>query len=649
MADNNPTSLNCPNCGAPLDFDGTSAVVRCKFCRNVSLLPGVLPGQSTAPASALEEIRKMAGGGNLVDAIQHYQQTYGVDVTEAKNAIDALQAGRLVTPTAAGTRPAEELTKALQEVQRLLADGNKIGAIKIYRENYDVSLTRAKYAIEQIEGGNSLRPESGFQTPSAPYQPKQTSAPWAAPARKGRKWLGCSVTLAILVLVGGIIAFVLFQIGVNPFVPHYYPNGPVTLIPSAGAAAPNFAVGLFDSNKDVRFIGLLDGTTAKLSWHAAPLSGDGYVDALAAGPDLVYAANASILLAYRKSDGSLAWQVQMPDKLNYGTSTLLVAGAVVITDNADQTIQAYNAATGAQVWNKRLTGYDRSLRLMGSSLVVVDYTDSNNDYGLLFINPATGAQQNVITPTCTYNDYDSNIDPDSGLVYDQAGNALFLVFDSSYGCVQRLDLASGQIAWSTNSKDGYSFSSDGFQSLMTASSLYFSDGDNTILAVDKSTGEIKPLLTNPDYNLLPLAMVGDKLIVRARRTRGTEKFELWGVNAASGESAWQMDMQGASPIDPPNEMSGLVDNNDFGWTWKLAPTGLVVITFRGEPNQLTLETFNPADGTSLGKQTVPLKTISGDFYSIPAVIGWQGNLLYLDIESNIYSLDVSTGHLKIVY
>ena len=137
--------------------------------------------------------------------------------------------------------------------------------------------------------------------------------------------------------------------------------------------------------------------------------------------------------------------------------------------------------------------------------------------------------------------------------------------------------------------------------------------------------------------------------MRARRTRGTEKFELWGVNAASGESAWQMDMQGASPIDPPNEMSGLVDNNDFGWTWKLAPTGLVVITFRGEPNQLTLETFNPADGTSLGKQTVPLKTISGDFYSIPAVIGWQGNLLYLDIESNIYSLDVSTGHLKIVY
>ncbi len=64
-------------------------------------------------------------------------------------------------------------------------------------------------------------------------------------------------------------------------------------------------------------------------------------------------------------------------------------------------------------------------------------------------------------------------------------------------------------------------------------------------------------------------------------------------------------MQGASPIDPPNEMSGLIDKTDSGWTWKLIPAGLVVITFQGEPNQLTLETFNPADGTSLGKQTFP--------------------------------------------
>jgi len=52
--------------------------------------------------------------------------------------------------------------------------------------------------------------------------------------------------------------------------------------------------------------------------------GDGNADGVTSGPDLIYAANATDLLAYHKSDGSLAWQAQMPDKLNYGASTMLV-------------------------------------------------------------------------------------------------------------------------------------------------------------------------------------------------------------------------------------------------------------------------------------------------------------------------------------
>ena len=639
MTLNQPTSLNCPACGAPLDVDGTSAVIRCKFCGNVSLVPGILPTQAAAPASALDEIRQLAGGGNLADAIERYRQTYDVDLSEARDAIDALQAGRLATPSAPGMRAPEELTKALEEVQRLLAAGNKIEAIKIYRENYDVSMARAKYAIDQIGAGRMLRPETGFQALTMPM-------PVSQPSRSGGR-LGAIIGVAVAVFVIGLIAFLLLLPG-GPFVSHYYPNGPVALIPSRLGSAPNFVVGLYDPDKDTRFIGLVDGTTAKLSWQAAPLAGDGYVDALAAGPDLVYAANASVLLAYRKSDGSLAWQVQMPDKLNYGASTLLVAGGRVITNNVDQSIQAYDAETGSPVWNKRLTGYDRTLRLMGNSLVVIDYIDSDYNYGLVFLDPATGSQQNVVNPTCTYNDYDSNIDTDTGLIYDHAENALFLVYDSSYGCVQRLDLASGQAAWSASSKDSFSFSSDGFQSLMTDSSLYFSNG-NDILAVNKSTGEMKVLLTNPDYELLPLAVAGDKLIVRARRTRGTERFELWGVDATSGDQAWQMDMQGSSPIDPPNEMSGLIDDTGSGWTWKLVPSGLVVIKFQAKPNQLVLEIFNPADGTSQGKQTLALNKVSGDFYSIPTVIGWQGSLVYLSLESNIYALDVTTGKMKVVY
>jgi hypothetical protein len=108
-------------------------------------------------------------------------------------------------------------------------------------------------------------------------------------------------------------------------------------------------------------------------------------------------------------------------------------------------------------------------------------------------------------------------------------------------------------------------------------------------------------------------------------------------------------MQGSSPIDPPNEMSGLIDNTDFGWTWRLASTGLVVCNFQAQPNQLVLETFNPANGTSLGKKAIPLNNISGDFYDIPTVLSWQGNVALINLELNIYSLDVTTDQLKVIY
>jgi hypothetical protein len=160
---------------------------------------------------------------------------------------------------------------------------------------------------------------------------------------------------------------------------------------------------------------------------------------------------------------------------------------------------------------------------------------------------------------------------------------------------------------------------------------------------------MKVLLTNPDYELLPLAMAGDKLIIRARKTRGTETFQLWGVDAASGSQTWQVDLTGSSPIDPPNQMAGLIDNTGSGWTWKLASAGLVVATFQAQPNQLILETFNPATGNSTGKQAIALKNVSGDFYDIPTVLGWQGNIAYVSIDLEIYSLDITTGQLKAIY
>ena len=453
MSIDQPISLNCPACGAPLEADGTSTVIRCKFCGNTSMLPGSHSGQAAGPDGGLDEIRRLVASGNLVEATQRYGQAYDVDEQEARRIIAAIQGGRLATAAAPGMRAPEELTRALEEVQARLKAGDKIGAIKIYREHYDVGLERAKYAVEQIQAGQTLQPETGFQALN------RTAPTYSAqPARSGGRGGGI-IAIVVLLVIAGIVGFIIFASS-GGLGKHYDPETPLVLVPSGNVAAPQIAGVFYNADADTRSIGLVDPASGKLLWQSAKLAGDGNADGVSSSTDLIYAANATTLLAYHKNDGSLAWQVQMPDKLNYGDATLLVTAGRVITDNADQSIQAYDAGSGQKVWNKRLNGNDSTLRLMGNSLVVLDTTDNNNDYGLLFLDPASGAQQNIITPICNSNDYTSNLDSESGILYDQAANSLYLVFDSSYGCVQRLDLASGKTVWEADSKSDFNFAAD---------------------------------------------------------------------------------------------------------------------------------------------------------------------------------------------
>lgn len=639
MVDNTPTTLNCPSCGAALEYDGTSSIVRCRYCKNIALVPGLPEAQEATPRASLDEVRRLAQNGNLIEAVRRYRELYGAGLKEAKEAVDALAAGKVVEVHRVFSGPlnTEETSRVLDEVKELLQSGNKIAAIKHYREVDDVSMAQARDVVDRVEAaltGIPLPPRLEI-----PGQPLSTPQPI-----KSGKLLGCIITFSILVIVGGILGFALSGQG-NLFDPRLFASGPVVLVSSGAGSPPDVAALFYNPDADTRLIGLLDGSTGKLRWQAEPLAGNGYADAIAAGDDLVYVANGSALLAYRKIDGSLAWQIQMPDKLNYGDTTLLMTAGRVLTMNVDQSLQAYDAATGRLVWSRRLAGYDRTLRLMGGSLVVLDYTDNTYTYSLFFLDPADGGEQRTLTPTCQHVQYPSaTLHTDSGLLYVEEENALFLVYDYSYGCVQRLDFADGQLAWQTVTEDSFSFSPDGFNALMTDTVFYFSNGSR-LLSVDKRTGTVQTLLANEDYDIVPLAVTGDTLLVRARRTRGTERFELWGLNPISGARLWQMDLQGAAPIDPPNELSGLVDETDTGWTWRLVPAGLILVKFQANPNQLVLDVINPTKGTLVSEMTVAMKQVTGDYYSIPTVIGWQDNLVYLSLDSKIYALDISTGEV----
>jgi outer membrane protein assembly factor BamB len=591
MTASSSQALNCPTCGAPLEADGSNPVVRCEFCHNVILIDALKPGQ--VPETASDKAR-------------------GVP----------------------------------EEILVLLKSNDLIKATRLYRELYDVSQTRALYAINQILSGNLLEPEAGF--PKQGRQDIQVLTEHTTQLTKARKkvnLLGVILPISVLLIVAGFFALVLIQPG-GPFVPRLNAYGPAVLLSPEQDGPADVVTQFYNGNDDNHLLGRVSTTQGKLLWQSSPFPKDSLADAVLTDGKLVFVANQDNLLALCKEDGSQVWQIKMPDKLYYGSSSLILKNDHLLAITQDRSLQAYNTQTGEQAWSRQLLGYDRDIRSMGSGVAILDYSTESSIYSLFLLDPATGNEILKITPSCQApNSLENDLDPDSGILYDESTNSLLLIYGSFDGCIQRFDLQTGQLIWQYTQDDAFAYFMSGFYPAITESGIYFNSEDS-LYTLDKQNGSVQLLLNNPDYEMTPLMLSGANLIVRARRTRGSERFELWGVNAASGARQWQLTLENSSPLDPPNEMVGLITSDGYGWTFHSLATGFLLLNFQAEPNQLVLKSINPADGTVLAENTLALRSVSGDFYSAPEVVGWRGNLLYFLLETQVYVLDVST--LKIV-
>jgi outer membrane protein assembly factor BamB/uncharacterized Zn finger protein (UPF0148 family) len=587
-----PKSLNCPACGAPLDYDGTSAVVRCKFCQNVVVL----------------------------DALK----------VKPKPEVDL-----------------KEHTRIPDDIIELVRSGNKLEAIKRYREHYDVSLARARHAIEQIEAGNLLDPDAGFVTQQADIALKAGAGTVAVATATGA-WLGWIITGFSLMVVGVILALVLFQAG-GPFIPRLVAMEQAVILPAEQDAAPDIAALFYNTNDETRLISRVNHADSKAAWQTESLPGDGYVDAMVADGEHIFAAVEAELLAFNASDGSLAWKIEMPDKLDSGEKSLLLMDDRIIVMTMDRSIHAYQKSTGTQVWDRTLLGYARGLRSLGGHLVILDYVEGEYDFRVFLLDPKDGKEQRLIFPVCTSDSsWEENLDDDSGFVYDSRADALYLIYGSSFGCIQRYDLGTGRLTWEIQSTESFGTNFYGFNDLQTDDKIYFGT-QGGVYAVGKGAGTLDLLLKDEAYEFAPLTLDGRTLLLLTRRTKGSQRIELWGVNTDTGERAWQMVMEKSGPVDPPYEISGLVDKDESGWTWKLTDAGLLLIMFQAEPNQLRLTTYDPANGTPLAEKVVPIKHVVGDFYSVPVVLTWHANEIYFILDTKIYSLDVTTGQLLMEY
>jgi ribosomal protein L7/L12 len=127
----NPVGIRlCPNCGAALP-------------------------ESIGSAQAFEdwkqEIRALLGEGQKIQAIKLYRERTGVGLRQAKEAVEAIERGESL--------PSPETVEESfeRELIGLLDQGQKIQAIKLYRERTGVGLKEAKDAVDVIQRREHLQ------------------------------------------------------------------------------------------------------------------------------------------------------------------------------------------------------------------------------------------------------------------------------------------------------------------------------------------------------------------------------------------------------------------------------------------------------------------------------------------------------------
>ena len=82
---------------------------------------------------------------SLIEAIKFHRRIYGSGLKEAKDAVEAMRAGR-----ASPERPEVSDSDLSADIERAIWDNNLIQAIKLYRDQHGVGLKEAKDAVEEM-------------------------------------------------------------------------------------------------------------------------------------------------------------------------------------------------------------------------------------------------------------------------------------------------------------------------------------------------------------------------------------------------------------------------------------------------------------------------------------------------------------------
>jgi ribosomal protein L7/L12 len=111
----------------------------------------------------LAQVRAALAGGKKIDAIKLYREATGAGLAEAKQAVEALEAGRQM-----GGPVVESVSNDdIDQIQAAVFAGQKIAAIKLYRAATGEGLKESKEFIDSLEEELRRTEPTKFTAPPA--------------------------------------------------------------------------------------------------------------------------------------------------------------------------------------------------------------------------------------------------------------------------------------------------------------------------------------------------------------------------------------------------------------------------------------------------------------------------------------------------
>jgi outer membrane protein assembly factor BamB len=364
------------------------------------------------------------------------------------------------------------------------------------------------------------------------------------------------------------------------------------------------------------------------------------------------------LQALRKTDGELLWEARLSDLVaSRCKHCIQVVDGRVVVRSVDQVLQALDATTGQPLWQVRLNDDTAPVSRLGSvgfasagqQILVIDGTEgASHIKEIRFYNALEGTVVRRVAPTCSVAGASQparRLDWQSPVLVDERNNRVYTVIEAPgfSPCVQSWDISSGALVWETRLPEDSQLAQDvagglhidlsGPFFVLGESSLYIplttAVSDSAIVRLELTSGQPTLLLEIEDYATTPLAEQGNTLIVRARRTRGSERTELWSLDSASGERTWQHELQA-------NVLLNLDPGIGQEWAYRLTSRGLSVIQLLTDPDRLQVQRIDVPTGQVV---YVTSSRLDNDFWT---GVTWTRNSAYLTIR-NLYGVDLETG------